>query len=330
MKEKKAGILLAGACFILTLVLFNPSLFAAEKYPTGTISNLSLFPPGTQPDLFNRILSRSLERFLKVPVVTVNKPGGGGAIGFSALANAKADGYTIGVGTAENMIVPTLTEGKPPYSLDDLYVLGQIATIYNVLVVSPDAPWKTWQDFVAHARKNPGVKYGCPGIRSTFYMRLETLNRNAKLGLVAVPFDSDVEVKAAVMGKTIPLGAWDLGSARELQSAGKVRIIFIFESPAAAGLPANTATLTDMEKNVVEQDIDISHCLVVHKNTPNEIKQVLKGALEKVVKDPEFLADLKKMELMINYLDGETVMQKKRPARLEQVKAFYKERGWIK
>jgi tripartite-type tricarboxylate transporter receptor subunit TctC len=331
MEKKRAGILfLAGVLFVLGLALSNISWAAGEKFPTGTISNISLFPPGTQPDLFNRILSRSMERHLKVPVVTVNKPGGGGAIGFSSLANARPDGYTMGVGTAENMIVPTLTAGKPPYALEDLYVLGQIATIYNVLVVAADAPWKTWQEFIDYARKNPGVKYGCPGIRSTFYMRLETLNRNANLGLVAVPFDSDVEVKTAVMGHTIPLGAWDLGSARELQAAGKVRILFIFESPAAAGLPSNTATLADMEKNVVEKDIDISHCLVVHKNTPGEIKQVLKGTLEKVVKDPEFLADLKKMELMINYVDGNIIMEKKRPARLEQVKAFYKERGWIK
>ncbi len=329
--NRRSGIFLsAGALFIFIILFSNVSWGAGEKFPTGTISNISLFPPGTQPDLFNRILSRSMEKFLKVPVVTVNKPGGGGAIGFSALANAKPDGYTIGVGTAENMIVPTLTEGKPPYSLDALYVLGQIATIYNVLVVAPDAPWKTWKEFVDYARKNPGVKYGCPGIRSTFYMRLETLNRNAKLGLVAVPFESDNEVKAAVMGHTIPLGAWDLGSARELQAGGKVRIIFIFESATAAGLPATTATLTDMEKNVINEDIDISHCLVVHKNTSKEIKQVLKGTLEKVVKDPEFLADLKKMELMINYVDGDTIMQKKRPARLEQVRAFYKERGWIK
>ena len=330
MEKKIRNLCFVSALSVLILMLSGMPLAAGEKYPTGTINNISLFPPGTQPDLFNRILSRSMERHLKVPVVTVNKPGGGGAIGFSSLANARPDGYTIGVGTAENMIVPTLTEGKPPYALEDLYVLGQIATIYNVLVVAADAPWKTWQEFVDYARKNPGVKYGCPGIRSTFYMRLETLNRNARLGLVAVPFDSDVEVKTAVMGHTIPLGAWDLGSARELQAAGKVRILFIFESPAAAGLPSNTATLADMEKNVVEKDIDISHCLVVHKSTPGEIKQVLKGTLEKVVKDPEFLADLKKMELMINYVDGNTIMEKKRPARLEQVKAFYKERGWIK
>jgi tripartite-type tricarboxylate transporter receptor subunit TctC len=130
----------------------------------------------TNPDLFNRILSKGLEKYLKVPVVTVNKPGGAGAIGFSALVNARPDGYTIGVGTVENMIIPTFTEGKPPYSLDDLYVLGQIATIYNVLVVAADAPWKTWWEFVDYAKKNPGkLRVSTTGVGSLPHFMLEMI-----------------------------------------------------------------------------------------------------------------------------------------------------------
>jgi tripartite-type tricarboxylate transporter receptor subunit TctC len=330
MKKKEVSLLtiLSLLFFILSL---NTSWAAGEKYPTGTISNICLFGPGAQPDLFNRILSRSMERFLKVPVVTVNKPGGGGAIGISALVSARPDGHTVAIGTVENMIVPTLTEGKPPYSLDDLHIIAQMATVYGVLVVAADAPWKTWREFVDYARKNPGVKYGCPGIRSTRYMLIETLNKNANLGLVAVPFDDDNEVKTGVMGHTIPIGSWDMGSAKELQAAGKIRILFVFEPTQQAGLDPSVASLDSfLGKSGAYQEADVSHCLVVHKNTPEEIKQVLKGTLEKVVKDPEFLADLKKMELMLNYLDGSIVMQKKLPQRLGLVKAFYKERGWLK
>jgi tripartite-type tricarboxylate transporter receptor subunit TctC len=330
MKKKMVSLLKILAILIFVLSL-NNGWAASEKYPTGTVNNICLFPPGAQPDLFNRILSRSMERFLKVPVVTVNKPGGGGAIGFSALANARPDGYTVGIGTVENMIVPTLTAGKPPYSLEDLHIIAQIATIYGVLVVAADAPWKTWQEFVDYARKNPGVKYGCPGIRSTRYMLIETLNKNANLGLVAVPFDNDNDVKTAVMGHTIPLGSWDMGSAKQLQAAGKIRILFVFEPPHEAGLDPNIACLdTFLGKSGAYQETDVSHCLVVHKNTPTEVKQILKMTVERVVKEPEFLTDLKKMELMLNHVDGSIIMQKKVPQRLGLVKAFYKERGWLK
>ena len=92
---------------------------AAAKYPSEPINNVCLFGPGDQADVFNRLLSRHFEKSLGIPVITVNKPGGGGAVGFSYLAGCKPDGYTIGVGTLENMIVPTLTEGKPPYSAED-------------------------------------------------------------------------------------------------------------------------------------------------------------------------------------------------------------------
>jgi tripartite-type tricarboxylate transporter receptor subunit TctC len=330
MKKKTVFLLKILAVPVFALSLCN-AWAAGEKYPAGTINNICLFPPGAQPDLFNRILSRSMERVLKVPVVTVNKPGGGGAIGFTALANARPDGHTVAVGTVENMIVPTLTEARPPYALEDLHVVAQLATIYGVLVVAADAPWKTWQEFVDYARKNPGVKYGCPGIRSTRYMLIENLNRNANLGLIAVPLDNDNEVKTAVMGHTIPLGSWDMGSAKQLQAAGKIRILFVFEPPAEAGLDPGIACLDSfMGKKGAYQETDVSHCLVVHRNTPVEIKQVLTGTMEKVVKDPEFLAELKKMELMLHFVEGGVIMQKKLPQRLATVKAFYKERGWLK
>jgi tripartite-type tricarboxylate transporter receptor subunit TctC len=330
MRRKRIFLLGVLSVLISILPLYGPWA-AGDKYPSGTISNICLFGPGAQPDLFNRILSKSMEKYLKVPVVTVNKPGGGGAIGFTALVNARPDGHTVGVGTVENMIVPTLTEAKPPYALEDLHVIAQIATIYGVLVVAADAPWKTWQEFVDYARKNPGVKYGCPGIRSTRYMLIENLNRSANLGLVAVPFDNDNEVKSAVMGHTIPLGSWDMGSAKQLQAAGKIRILFVFEPPAEAGLDQSIACLDSfMGKKGAYQETDVSHCLVVHRNAPAEIKQVLTGTMEKVVKDAEFLAELKKMELMLHYVDGNVIMQKKIPQRLAVVKAFYKERGWLK
>ena len=233
--EKKIRIFCIVTIVTVLTFMLSSLAVAAAKYPSEPINNVCLFGPGDQADVFNRLLSRHFEKSLGVPVITVNKPGGGGAVGFSYLAGCKPDGYTIGVGTLENMIVPTLTEGKPPYSAEDLYIIGQVATIYNVFVVPADSPWKTFQEFVDYARKNPGVKFGSPGIRSTLYLRMETLNKNAKLGLIGVPFDSSAEATSAVMGGHVPVGIWDMGSARAQQAAGKIRILFIFESPVCSG-----------------------------------------------------------------------------------------------
>ena len=318
---------------VVTVLIFISSglCVAGEKYPTGTINNVCLFGPGSAPDLFNRVLSKQLEKHLGVPVVTLNKAGGGGAVGLSFLVSTRPDGYTAGLATLENMIVPTISEGKPLFSVQDLSIIGQIVTSYNVLVVAADAPWETFQEFVDYARKNPGVKYGCPGIRSTLYMRMETLSKNANLKLVGVPFDGRAEIEAAVLGKHIPMGLMDLASARDLQAAGRMRILFIFESPAQAGIDPKTPCLaTAMDKSVQEKDIDISQILLVNAKTADAIKQVLGRTLEKISKDPEFHVEAKKMEVMVNYIDGDTVIQKKLPSRMEQVKAFYKEMGWLK
>ena len=330
MEEKIRMPFIASVITILILISFGLCA-GGEKYPTGTINNVCLFGPGSAPDMFNRVFSKQLEKHVGVPVVTLNKAGGGGTVGISFLVSSRPDGYTVGLATLENMIVPTITEGKPPFALSDLSIIGQIVTSYNVLVVAADAPWKTFQEFVDYARKNPGVKYGCPGIRSTLYMRMETLSRNANLKLIGVPFDGRAEIEVAVLGKHIPMGLMDLAGARGLEAAGKMRILFIFESPAQAGIDPKTPCLaTAMDKSVQEKDIDISQILLVNSKTSDEIKQALNRTLEKISKDPEFHAEAKKMEVMVNPIDGETVMQKKLPSRLEQVRAFYKEMGWLK
>jgi len=318
-----------GILFTCFCIGASGSWAADKEYPTRSIDNICLFGAGGQSDQFNRILSKSLEKHLGVPVVTVNKPGGGGAIGFSYLAHSRPDGYTIGIGTLENMIVPTL-QGNP-YALEDLHVISQIATVFNVIIVAADAPWKTFQEFVDYAMKNPGLKYGSPQKRSTVYLRMESFNRNAKLGMVGVPFDSGKDVITSVLGKHIPVGIADVGGTKGLAAAGQLRVLFCFEAPAAAGLDPSTPSLTDFDRDVSDNDIDISHLLVVPSKTPDKVKQILKQTMaEKVMKDPAFLKDLENMNLMQNYVDGETIAQKKLPKRKAQVEGFYKEMGWLK
>jgi tripartite-type tricarboxylate transporter receptor subunit TctC len=330
MKTGKCrGLLLIGVLIIFVFSLTNVCLAAERNYPTRSIDNICLFGAGGQSDRFNRVLSKSLEKYLGQPIVTVNKPGGAGAIGFSYLTRARPDGYTIGVGTLENMIVPTL-QGNP-YALEDMHVICQIATVFNVLIVAGDSQWKTFQEFIDYAKMNPGVKYGSPLKRSTIYLRMESFNMNTGLKMVGVPFDSGKKVVSAVLGKHVPIGIASLGGSKGLAAAGKLKILFSFESPAAAGLPENTPTLSDFEPSVTDKDIAISQLLIVPSKTPDHIKQLLKRTMvEKVMKDPDFLKGLENLSLISDYVDGDTIMQKKLPMRKAQVTSFYKKMGWLK
>jgi len=295
---------------LFTLIcIFVNSSWAEEKYPSRPIDLWCGSAPGGQGDLANRAISKKLEQYLGVTVVPGNKPGGGWAVVVAFLAGSRPDGYTMAILTPEQVIQNILL-GRANYKLEDFYIIGQIYYISNVWAVSADSPWKTIQEFIDYARKNPGVKYGHPGVGTATFLRTENINKRANLGLINVPFRSDPENISAVLGKHIPLACISAMAGKVQADAGKMRILFSFEPPAEIGLDP---TIPDLKKTfgeiIGDIDIDIPFNLAVPAKTPIEIVQVLRTALEKTVKDPEFVGIMKGYNHRVQYVDGNTIMQ---------------------
>ena len=328
--RKRKWIGLLGIVLIFIFVSSNYLWAAEKKYPTGPIELYCSFVAGGQSDLLNRTLAKHLEKQLGVTVVPGNKPGAGGMVLASFLVNARPDGYTAGILALEHFLQPILL-GQASYSVENLRVIGRVAQYGNVMAVSADAPWKTLQEFVDYARKNPGVKYGHPGVGTTMFLRWENINSKAELKMVGVPFKGDPETVAAILGKHVPIGACSNVAAKTQADAGKMRILFSFDPPAEFGLdPAITDLRTAFGKNVADTDIEVIQNLIVPSKTPHEVVQVLEQTLEKIAKDPEFISDLKKINLRVAYLDGNTVMQKIIPQRMIHLKAILQQTGLLK
>ena len=126
----------------------------------------------------------------------INKIGGGGVVAITTTATARPDGYTV-INTGD-YVIPVLT-GQAGYAIEDLRVAAQVGLNGAVLIVTADSPWKTFQDFLDYAKKNPGVKYANPGATSMATMRTENLSKQANLKLISLPVP---EVASAVLGKT--------------------------------------------------------------------------------------------------------------------------------
>jgi tripartite-type tricarboxylate transporter receptor subunit TctC len=318
-------------CLLTAAMLVCVSLStssAADKYPSRPIDIYSPFAPGGPVDNLNRIIAKKFETYLGGTVVPQCKPGGGGAILASFLAkNARPDGYTLGNISAFHIGVPMLL-GTGSYSLNDFYIIGQLVVFPSVLVVPVDSPFKTMQDLIDHAKKNP-VKYGHPGVASTIFLRLENLFKHFGMKMDDVPFKGDSETATAVLGKHIPVGGMSAGTARGLIEAGKVRAIFIFESPADFGLPADTTHLASLLRGASFTDIEPSQLLVVHSKTPPEIIRTLEGAYEKIMKDDEYKKVVGSLNLGLGYMDGKTFTQKL-PANMEVLKEMLRKSGQLK
>jgi tripartite-type tricarboxylate transporter receptor subunit TctC len=310
--------------FLLVSISFNSS-WAAEKYPTRPIEMICGYAPGGQADVTNRLLGRFLEKYLGVSIVHVYKPGAGGAIAATYVANARPDGYTI-YGTGDSLGINILI-GQTDAKFEDFRIFAQLFYVNHIFGVPPDSPWRTFQDFMDYAKKNPGVRYTHAGVGSSPWILMEDFNKFADLKLVGVPFKSDSEAIPAVIGKHVPIGIFGIGSVKPQVDAGLIKALFSFEPPAEFGL---APTIPDFISVFgTRPRIEMRQLLVVPSKTPDEIVQVLEQAAEKMAKDPEFVVEVKKLLLRPGFTDSKTLMQSY-PEKMARMKKVLQEGGAAK
>jgi tripartite-type tricarboxylate transporter receptor subunit TctC len=223
----------------------------------------------------------------------------------SYVATAKPDGYTIGFGS--NAIVTAAVTGQASgYTIEELRPVCMISTFNTTIAVPADSPWKTWQDFVDYAKKNPGTKYGHQGVGSGPNYRMEVLNKHNKLGLQGIPFKGEGELLPMLLGKHVPIAPLSPTSAKEQAAAGRLRILFSFEDPALDGLDKNIPSLNTLY-GPDTPDIDTTIFLWVHRKTPEDIVQTIDQTIVKMIEDPDFVNDLRKVSHPITYVNSKEV-----------------------
>src|SRR5215212_7701958 len=126
------ALLAAGACATAAI--------GADSYPTKPIRMVVPFPPGAASDFLARTLGQKLNELYGQQVVIDNRPGAGGIVGSTLVVKSVPDGYTIGMVGQPHLMQPLL-QREPPYrALDDIAPVMQVASLPNVLVVSPQLP----------------------------------------------------------------------------------------------------------------------------------------------------------------------------------------------
>ena len=131
---------------------------AQSEFPAKPVSLIVPFPPGGAVDQAGRSIAQSLSKVWKQPVIIVTRPGAGGGVGMAAAANSPPDGYTLLAIHPAILAVPEADRmfGRTPTSeRSDFAPLALLVADPLVLVVKADAPWKTYEEFVADARRHP-------------------------------------------------------------------------------------------------------------------------------------------------------------------------------
>ena len=176
----------------LHILLVSSACLAQDGYPSKPITMVNPFPPGGVADVVGRPLAALMEKSLRQPVVMINRPGAGGAVGMASVAKGAADGYTILMGLSSISIFPVSDRinGKTPaYELSDFAPIALITADPTILVVRSDGPYKTVKDFVDGAKANPGkINYSSSGVYGTLHVAMEMFANAAGVQLFHVPY----------------------------------------------------------------------------------------------------------------------------------------------
>ena len=216
----------------------------AQGYPKGSINLVIPYAPGDATDLAGRTMAEELSKLLKVPVLVINRPGAGGALGTENVAKAAKDGYTILFTTNATLTFRRVFDpATAPYDpLRDFVPLGLATRIPNVLALRSDLPYKNLAGMVAFAKKNPGqVRIGTAGAGSAGDFTVATVNTLTGAGLTMVPFKGASPAVTDALGGHIEGVTLALGVVSSHMRSGALRAIAIssrFPKPSS-----NTSTL---------------------------------------------------------------------------------------
>jgi tripartite-type tricarboxylate transporter receptor subunit TctC len=330
MGKRRLFIVWLGSVFFMQALLglgTDSAWSQDKKYPSRSIEIICPWGAGGATDLLTRGLAKGLEKHLGVPVVTVNKPGGAEALGTTALVNSKPDGYTLGVLTDAGIFINIL-RGTATYSKEDLRIIGQISIAPTLLVVKADSPWKTINEFIDYARKNPGLLASDAGPGSNIALRVQYFNKIAGTKLREVAYKSDLECLTAALGDQVQIAGVGYGSTMPFVAAGKARILFSFTPPGKGPFPDGPNIPSVFGKDV--QDFEPhGHYLVAPGKAAEKTIQVLEQALEKVTKEAEFIEVAKKFGMTMNYTNSKTA-PKDIERKISQVRPILEAGGLIK
>jgi tripartite-type tricarboxylate transporter receptor subunit TctC len=305
MHMSRRGLMTAGMGAAFGCVtLAAPRIVSAQSaWPAGRpIQIIVPFPPGGGTDINIRAMTIHFERHLPgARFVVVNRPGAGAEIGYTAMAQAAPDGYTMGTVITPSLQTITI-ERQPRYRLEDFAYLGTIVEDPSGLHVAPDSPFRSAADLVSHARAHPGtIAVGTAGIGSDDHLLMIGLERAAGIQLNHIPFAGQAPTVTALIGGHIQVASMNMGESVALIREGRVR-------PLAAAGPERFAMTPDVptfREAGLPLDTGVVRSFVTAAATPRAQQVQLAGMIEATMRDPAWIAEAERLFVPLRYRNPE-------------------------
>jgi tripartite-type tricarboxylate transporter receptor subunit TctC len=280
-----AGALFSGTS-VASLAASTSAPASAQSYPSRPIRYIVPFAAGAGIlDIMSRLVGQHLGPILGQQIVIDNRPGGGGLVGVEIAAKSAPDGYTMVMGSLAMAVAPYLYSKLSFDPMSDLIPVTQVNSAPLMLVVHPDVPVKTAQEFIAYAKSKPGqLTFGSGGVGSTPFFAVELLKSLTGMDAVHVPYKGGAPALADLVGGQLTFTIENVPGTMPLVKGGKLRALAITSakrSPLVPELP------TMAEAGAPGYEMVGWNGIFVPKGVPPEILARLSEALIKALRSPE-------------------------------------------
>ncbi|AHV93820.1 Bug family tripartite tricarboxylate transporter substrate binding protein [Bordetella holmesii] len=257
---------------------------SAQSWPTQPIRWIVPYPAGGGADVVARSVASGLEKPLGQTIVVENRPGAATIIGATAIAQAEPNGYMVGTADTGTLAFNPSLYSKLSYDPSKFSYVGGIARFPLLLAVNANSPFKTVEDVLQAARKEPGkLTAASAGAGSPHHLALELFKQRAHVNLLHVPYKGAAPAIQDLLGGQVDVMFIDLAAGLPNVKAGKLRVL-------AAATPERLKALPDAptmaEQGVPDFTAYAWQGLVAPAGLPQPVKDKLSAELEKTIRSP--------------------------------------------
>jgi tripartite-type tricarboxylate transporter receptor subunit TctC len=221
---------------LLAAPLARPAL--AQWAPTRTIRLIAPYPPGGGVDTTSRLLAGPMGSVLGQQIVVENRAGAGGSIGAAELARSAPDGHTIMVDAMAHTVNPALLRNLPFDYATAFTPISQVVVLPQILIVNPQIPARTLQEFVAYVKARPGqLSYGSSGNATAAHLASALFVNRAGLDIQHVPYRGGTPALQDLLGGAIAFVFGTVSSSLQLAREGRVRALGVSTASRISSLP---------------------------------------------------------------------------------------------
>lgn len=288
---------------IIFFTALSVGTLSAQDFPTKQINVYIGYSAGGSTDITVRAIAAEASKILNQPIICINQPGANGSLVLGKIKNEKPDGYNISSApTSAFSIMPHMRE--VPYDpFKDFDFIMQYGLYQHGIAVRPETPWKTVNELIEYAQKNPNkVKYVTSGMGSGGHRTMMFLENKYGIKWQHLPMKSGMEGVTAILGGHVDVIS-QTAEWKEQVRAGQLRLLVITSPQRMKAFP-DVPTLKEIG---IPYEVDTGICFVTPIGTPPAVVKKLQDAFAEAMKSQPFIDTMDKFDMPIIYKDSTTL-----------------------